>query len=215
MFELAASYRTLAISLRLPRRALTDAGTIAAAGPEQIPELVAFLRAQGARRQLAPVWTEDRVRRAGAQGLDIRHVRLARRGGAIAGVIGLWDQSAYKQAVVRGYSGWLKMASRLGRLIVPRIGEHVRTAYASMVCVAGDDPAVFRPLLREAYRLAAAMRFDYLVVGLDAGDPLLPVARAYPHVEYPSRLYVVSWAKGGDLDEPLDGRPAYVDVATL
>jgi hypothetical protein len=84
-----------------------------------------------------------------------------------------------------------------------------------LVCVANDDPALFARLLREVYILARARRFDYLLVGLDARDPLLGVVRGYRHWSYASRLYLGSWSNGEALHERLDDRPAYVDVATL
>lgn len=222
-FNQVAAYRTLALSLkrcsvfRRPFPVFGRAGKedIVAGSSGQLPELVRFLRAEGACRQLFPVWTEEGVRNLVAFGLRIEDIRIARRDGEIVGAIGLWDQSAYKQAVVRAYSGWLKAAAWLRGSIVPRIGEHVRSAYAALICVANDDVAVFSSLLRQVCHLAIAGRFEYLLVGLDARDALLAVARAYPHVSYPSHLFLASWSHRGHLHEQLDQRPAYVDIATL
>jgi hypothetical protein len=214
-FHEVTSYRTLALALRRSRRTAPGEEEIVAASPEQIPALIGFLRTHGRRRQLFPAWTEDAVRNFAPLGLSIDNIRVARRDGRVVGVIGLWDQSAYKQAVVRGYSGWLKPAGWLGGLIVPRIGAHVRSAYAAMICIANDDLAVFSCLLRHVCDLAAAARFEYLVLGLDVRDPLLAIARSYRHFSYPSRLYLASWCNRGPFHEQLDQRPAYVDVATL
>jgi hypothetical protein len=147
----------------------------------------------------------------GAFGLSAEDIRVARKDGAIAGVIALWDQSAYKQSVIRGYSGWLRAAAPL----LPRPGTELRSAYASLICIANDDAAIFRSLLEEVYNLAAKRGFAYLLIGLDVRDPLLDIARAYSHVAYPSRLYLASWPNGGFFDESLDARPVYVDIATL
>jgi hypothetical protein len=98
------------------------------------------------------------------------------------------------------------------------VGEEVRSAYGALVCVRNDDLRTFGRLLREVHALASWRRFDYLLVGLDARDPLLKVVRAYPHFSYPSRLYLatgITGSSGGSLHEQLDGRPAYVDIATL
>jgi hypothetical protein len=208
-FHEVAAYRTLAISVK--KRRVEDSEDIMAGSVDQLSELVEFLRIDGSRRQFFPAWTEESLRSLGAFGLPLENIRIARRDGAIAGVIALWDQSAYKQAVVRGYSGWMKAVSWM----LPRVGDEVRSAYAAMICVANDDTAVFARLLREIYNLAGARGFDYLLVGLDARDPLLPAARAYSHFLYPSRLYLASWSNGGHLYEQLDQRPVYVDIATL
>jgi hypothetical protein len=212
-FHEAARYRTDALPVRRSKPALGGREEIVPGTADQLPEVARYLRTEGAHRQFFSVWTDDRLRDLDRLGLRIEDMRIARNHGAIAGVVALWDQTAYKQAVVRGYSGWLKAVAPLTSL--PRVGDEVRCAYASLVCVANDDPALFGRLLREVYNLASSRRFDYLLVGLEARDPLLRVVRAYPHVTYPSRLYVASWSDGGRLHEQLDGRPAYVDVATL
>ena len=207
-FHEVARYRTLAIKLRpLPPGEGRGERQIMAGSLDQVPEIVRFLRTEGSRRQLFPVWTEEAL--TNLDGLKIEDIRIARRGGAIAGVIALWDQTAYKQSIIRGYSGWMKAVAPF----LPRAGHHLRSAYASLICA--TSPEVFGELLREIYNLASERRFDYLLVGLDARDPLLKVARAYRHHTYPSRLYLASWSNGGATHEQLDHRPAYVDIATL
>ncbi len=112
----------------------------------------------------------------------------------------LWDQSAYKQSIVRGYSGWLRA---LGLILpgvgVPRVGDEVRSAYASLVCIDGDDPRLFRRLLCAIYDMARERRLAYLLIGLDARDPLLAVTRLAAHfvLEPPlSRVVVRSHSWG-------------------
>lgn len=211
MFHEAAAYRTLAVRLRRGRPPGAGGVAIGAGSSDQLPEIVEFLQSHGLRRQLFPVWTVDRLRHLGPLGLAASDIRVARRNGSIVGTLALWDQSAYKQTIVKGYSGWLKAAAPL----LPRAGTELRSAYAALVCVAGDDTDVFGQLLRDVYRLARARGFEYLLIGLDARDPLLPVAQRYSHVSYPSRLYLAQWPRGDFEDARLDARPAYVDCASL
>jgi hypothetical protein len=234
-YRLAARYVTLALPLWRSKPALGGPEDIAPATSDALPEVVRFLRRDGARRQFFSAWTESSLRDLTALGLRIEDIRVARVGGEIAGVMALWDQTAYKQAVVRGYSGWLKLVASVStigaplfpRAIVPGVGDALRSAYAAFICVANDDSRLFGRLLREIFNLARSRRFDYLLVGLDARDPFLGIARAYAHVSYPSRLFLVTWAgrsgepgasnspRGGSFHEQLDDRLAYVDVATL
>ena len=215
-FREVAAYRTLALPVRR-KPPLAGPEEIVPGSADQLSELAGFLRAEGVRRQLFPVWTEDALARLEGFGLRLEDIRIARRCGAIVGVIALWDQTAYKQSIVRGYSGWMKALSP----ILPRIGDTIRSVTASLVSVVNDDPQVFARLLREVYRAARSRGFAYLLVGLDARDPLLKIARTYSHYSYPSRLYLASWANGhggsngGALHAQLDERPAYVDIATL
>lgn len=210
-FREAARYVTLALRIRRPRPTLHRAKQIEPASPDHVEELADFLHREGQRRQLFSVWTADALRRLDTYGLRLDDIRIARRGGAISGIVALWDQSAYKQSVVRGYSGWLKAAAPF----LPRPGSELRSACAALVCIANDDTEVFGNLLREIYNLACRRGFEYLLIGLDLRDPLLGIARAYSHMSYPSRLYLASWPNGGPRHEQLDARPAYVDIATL
>jgi hypothetical protein len=207
-FREVARYVTLALRVRRSSRLRRPSG-FASALP--LEEIAGFLQREGARRQLTSVWTAEALRALGAYGLRHDDIRVARGHAGITGVVALWDQSPYKQSEIRGYSGWLRAAAPL----LPRPGTQLRSAYAALVCVANDDPATFRSLLHEIHTLAAERGFEYLLIGLDARDPLLRVARAYPHVAYPSRLYLASWPDGGPSYEPLDARPAYVDIASL
>lgn len=210
-FREIARCRTLAIPAGRQKAAVGGDFEIRPASAGELPALARFLRAQGVRRQLSPVWTEEKLRALRGYGLNLDDVRIATRRGTIVGTMALWDQTGFKQSVVRGYSGWWKALAP----VLPRIGQQLRSVYASLVCIADDDAAVFRALLREVYNLACARRADYLLIGLDARDPLLRPARAYRHLSYGSRLYLASWRNGGPCHEQLDDRPAYVDIATL
>jgi hypothetical protein len=209
-FREVTAYRTLAISLRRARPLLDGGETIVRGSDVALAELVRFLQTEGARRQLFPAWTEDDVRHVSTLGLSLDDVCVAVRGSAIAGVMALWDQSAYKQTVVRGYSGWLRALTP----VLPRAGAIVRHAYASLICVSNDDPNLFARLLRDIYCLARSRGFQYLLVGLEARDPKLGIARAYSHYLYPSRLYFARWP-GATRHEDPDDRLVYVDIATL
>lgn len=222
-FHPVADYCTLAIDVHRAKPPLTCRAQISSGRPNDLAELVEFLQIHGPRRQFFPVWTEESLLRLAPFGLSMEDVQIARRKGQIVGACALWDQSAFKQTIVRGYSGWLRAAAPVwnasaplfGRTPLPNPGEKLRHAYAALICVAEDDIQVFAALLRAVYNLAHARGFSYLMVGLDARDPLLPAARAYGHVLYSSRFYLAEWPDGGHLHEQLDQRPAYVEIATL
>jgi hypothetical protein len=205
-FHEVARYLTLAIRVRRGAR-----GQPRTRSAPALSEVASFLGREGPRRQLNTAWSTHALERLSGYGLRAEDIHVARVDGAIAGVMALWDQSAYKQSIIHGYSGWLRAAAP----VLPRPGTKLRSAYVSLVCVAHDDVRVFESLLREIHEEAAARGFEYLLIGFDARDPLLAAARAYPHVVYPSRLYLATWPTGGPAHEPLDARPVYVDVATL
>jgi hypothetical protein len=86
-------------------------------------------------------------------------------------------------------------------------------AFASCVCVAGDDPAVLRSLLPAGVMTAYKRGKAYLMAGLADDDPLLPVVKRYLHVTYHSDLYALSWSDG--VVDRVDSRVPYIEIATL
>ena len=223
--RLLTRFHTLGIILRRPLKALPFPGALERGAVETLPEIVAFLRREGARRQLFPAYDEQDFNGGPATlGFAVRDFLVARRDGAICGVLGLWDQAGYKQSVVRGYDRSLRLlrpfynlgARLLGAAPLPAAGEHIHSAYASFICVADDDLGTFAALLRAAYNLAAERRYAHLMLGMAEGDPLLAEALHYAHISYWSRLYVGYWEQdAGKFYEGLDRRGAYCEIAML
>jgi hypothetical protein len=189
-----------------------------------VPTIVALLHHQGARRALFPAYAEaDFVPGTPlTQGFRLADLLVYRREGRVTGVAGLWDRTATKQAVVRAYSRplrwarpWFNAAARVvGTAGLPAPGRPLPLAYASFVAVADDEPAIFRSLLRGLCGLAAG-QCGFLVVDLAENDPLLSVARGFPHFAYWRRLYAVAFAGGPDLHPHVVGRVPYVETAAL
>jgi hypothetical protein len=218
---------TLALRLRQTKIEKPELRNITKAVRDDLPEIIAFLQRQGAARQFYPFYREEDFCGPETRGFSREDFFIARRNGEIVGVTGLWDQSDFKQTVVRGYAGWLRMARPAYNFTaglsahppLPGVGEKVSSAYASFVCAADDSPEVFRPLLARVYEEAAKRGFSYLMVGFDERDPLLRVAQSYSHIAYPSRIFIASWDDQCQhferFYEQLDKRIPYFEIAAL
>jgi hypothetical protein len=189
----------------------------------RLDEIVAFLREYGRRRQLFPVLERDHFR----DGQTYRDLRLAdlgvvRRDGRIAGVLGSWDQSAYKQEIVEGYSKRLRrlrpaydlLALLMGAQRLPRPGAPIRTAFGCLRCLADDDPDVLAALLDHARERAARQGQAFLMVGFDDREPLLRSLGRPLTVTYQSDVFLGSFAGEGTAVD-LDGRPVHVEIGAL
>jgi hypothetical protein len=224
---------TLAIILRRPRLPAslgsmrpgqTPSYHLSQGSAVDVGDVVTFLQHYGAARQFFPAYVEaDFCDSPTTLGFQVEDFILARRAGQLVGVMGLWDQSGYKQTVVRAYPDPLRRlrpfyniwARLSGGPPLPPPGRPIHFAYASFICIAGDEPAIFRALLQRACALAAARGYAYLMVGLSERDPLLAVARHYSHIPYYSRLYTVCWKDEVNFHEKLDRRIPYVEIAAL
>jgi hypothetical protein len=211
-------------ALASPRRsgpARPAAGDAVVAGSwELAPAIRRCLERNGTRHQLAPSWGGLLFDPAHTPGLQPPSFRVALREGRVVGCAARWDQSAVKQAVVRGYGPRLARRLRLVNLAariggwprLPPAGERLRASFLSHLAVDDDDPAVATALLRAIRRDGAERHDDCLLLGLAAGHPLA-AAVGRRSVSYRTRLFVAWWP--GDREPALDGRPLGAEVAVL
>lgn len=192
---------------------------------EDMAAIAVRLERSHRRLQFAPVWrardllNPDRVR-----GLRPNDFLVIRRGVGIAGVVALWDQSAFKQTVVRGYRGTLSglrpavnaFAPLVGLPHLPRPGEPLRQVYLSHLAIEDDDPALFRSLLAAALAEARRRNFGLALLGLASRHPLAAVlAGKFYHREYRALLHLVHWDDGRSAVEALQPRIPHVEIAVL
>jgi hypothetical protein len=188
-------------------------------------ELAAVLARNNSRYQFAPCWTaHDLMSPTRVRGLRPADFLVATRRGAIVGCAALWDQRAFKQVTVRGYSRGLDRCRTLintlglfvGAPALPAAGDQLAFAHLSHLAADDDDPDVVVGLVAAGCRAAQAAGLDYITIGVSATGPLRdPVCRAFPHRSYPSVLYVGFWPDGQPVADGLDARPSHPEMAIL
>jgi hypothetical protein len=212
------------INLRRRKPAIAADCEIIRGRRELLPEIVDCLNRNNARKQFAPVHDVESFlhgnRWRDFQPLDFY---VARRNDQVVGVIGRWDQSAFKQTRVISYGKRLRwmvpaanaVQSLLGAPAFPEPGQYVPFFYVSFIAVDQDDRGVFRALLREVYNGGVGSSFRYAMVGLHERDPLLTVLQEYSLTPFAGRLFCVCFADGEPAFRNLDDRVPYVEAATL
>lgn len=196
------------------------------ANKSDIPSIVACLGRNGQRHQFGPAWDEHLLTcPVRCRGLQVEDFLIVQAGGHTVACAAVWDQSAFKQVVVKGYDGvlgrsrpWLNLALAItGRPRLPNPGGEFACAYLSHLAVDGDDPHIATSLLSAASDYARARGIDYLVVGLPDGHPLLGAAsRVLRGRSYESRLYLVHRENGKQWIEQFDDRRfSFPEVALL
>jgi hypothetical protein len=187
------------------------------------PELAEFLNAGGPRFQLAAQWDESRLRSLEAHGLRQEDFKVIRAAGRIVAAAALWDQRAFRQIVVRGYSPLLagarplvNLAARVrGAPTLPAIGSILANAFLSPLATAPGHESALPALIDALAQDATRRGLSFLTLGFAANDPRLPLVRRHFSTRtYASRLYQVAWP-----DEParpaLDARRIGPDLAFL
>jgi hypothetical protein len=135
----------------------------------------------------------------------------------------MWDQRAFKQVIVRGYSQrfarWRRVANVaapwVGLPALPAIGRALQFVYLSHVAIDDDQSDVTSALVSDALRRLPA-GVDYMVTAFAETSPmLLPAACVGRHRRYRSVLYLACWPDGRDFVDSLDARPPHPEVAIL
>ena len=204
-FQSYARMRTLAIYCRRKRPGLPmPVGLQLVRGSAaHAKAIIDCLQRNSARYQLAPHWTgETLFNPEQAPDLAPENFFLALDGERVLGCLAAWDQSRFKQTVVRDYSGalgqWrglINLGARLaGWPVLPPPQAPFRYCYASHLAIDDDRADLFAALLRALYNHAASQNYSYFMLGLSEAHPLLKkVTGTYRHIDYKSILYLVTW----------------------
>ncbi len=221
--------RTFSVHLAgRPRRASAAGISVERARIEQLPAIVACLDRYGATRQFAPRWSLADFAADSPRVPDLGpgDFRVAVRDGRVVGTLASWDQSRFKQTVVVGYGGGMRLLRSLsaiaGRLLgfapLPEVGMPFHYFYAAFrsVCPSEPDPvAVFRVLLSTLFDESLGRGYGFFMLGLHERDPLASVLDDFRYTPYDARIYAVHWPEGAAFADGLDGRAPAPEVATL
>ncbi|MBW3575228.1 MAG: BtaA family protein [Actinobacteria bacterium] len=220
-----ATVRSHSISLLWPRRPpQVDGLRIERAGPDDMEEMAQRWREVAPGRQFSPVHDADSLTAwiERAPGLDPSCYRLARwADGRLAGFVGLWDQSSFKQTVVTGYSPKLAAVRLAFNTVAPAMhaprlppaGGELHHLTAVHVCVPPECPEVLRALVVDAYNELRGSGYSFLSIGLDAADPLSAALSGL--LSQPTDIWACVATLDGAESLSFDGRPVHHEIALV
>ena len=182
--------------------------------------IVDCLNRNGVCKQFARYWTRDSLFTSSLSPADFF---LTLDGDRVVGCLACWDQNAFKQTVVRGYSGaiarWRKLLNAFSRFggwpYLPEPNTPLRPSYASHLAIDNDDPGVFAALLRALYNYNLERAYSYFMIGLSESNPFRKVVEVYRPWKYISQIYLVAWEDDDDAIAQVDSRPPALEIALL
>jgi ribosomal protein S18 acetylase RimI-like enzyme len=223
VLQRVATIRAHAVSLLWHRGIPRSSLTVAPGTERDLQEMAALWSRVAPGRQLASWHDPDSLAEwiHAAPALDIGAYLLARRrDGRLAGFLGMWDQSEFKQLRVMAYSarlaafraGFNAAAPLIGAAALPSVGAPLRHLTAVHVCVAPDEPHVLRTLLLHAYAAARGHGYAFFTIGLDVRDPLTAALRGL--LAQPTDIHAYVTAPSGRYRGPeLDDSPYHHEIA--
>jgi hypothetical protein len=218
-------YNTYAVKLKKSIR-IKDAGVDIVRGDgHNLNAIVKCLQRNGRDKQFYPYY-ESQDFESGSEYLrDFKKedFYVALKDSRIVGVLGKWDQRAFKQIVICGYDRKVNrirpvynfFADLVSFPTLPSPQSKLDSFYISFIAVDDNKPEIFSSLLSAVYNDHIGSEYTYMVAGLYEKDPLAGAVDRYPHIKYKSRIFVVCWEDGKEWLHSLDSRIPYLEVATL
>ena len=132
---------------------------------------------------------------------DYRNLWVFRKNDEILGVVGVWDQSGFKQTTVHRYDWKLNLLKPFYNLStqftgykkLPEYGEKFEYLFLTFVAVKANRLNIFSALLDHIHGQYADNRYHYMIIGLHENDPLKEALVKFRTIKYHSRMYVVSY----------------------
>ncbi|MCP4716266.1 MAG: hypothetical protein GY868_14200 [Deltaproteobacteria bacterium] len=199
---------------------VADDVSVRPATAEDLPDIVAFVRRQGPRRQFFPAYSPEDIAGSGLlKGLEAQDIFLAWKGGRLVGTLGAWDQSLYRQWYRDEPGGRAPKCDE--RCAEPGINssvtaERVSSRMLALVCIADDRPEVLAKLLEAA---KGSMRShsccSSLWLGLHESDPLCAAVCGERYELVKSSVFMVSWGEESAAPEVSAQRIPYLELGAL
>jgi hypothetical protein len=157
-------------------------------------------------------WTRD-------ASLTLEDAVVAERNGAVVGFGALWDQRPLRQELVLARGFRLSILAAAARLWSKLSGSPGLTKLGSPVPLAwvrhfgATDLDAARAVRDSLLERARQRDLRFVMLALDGADPLAPVCRGYPHLNFASTLRIASIGPGKPPIAQLSHGPALVDFS--
>jgi GNAT superfamily N-acetyltransferase len=195
---------------------------IRAATAADVPQMQAFFDRQAPRRNGYPVYDFAKVLAGDPYytGLSMGDYALAWRNGELVGMLGSWNQKAFKQTRVMGFKPVIAAirpvynlyAGLFGGFKLPAIGGMLNYLTLHTTLVKDDATDIYRALI-DWIMAHQGQKYDALACAVTHGDPLVEVPRLYKRQALFSSHF---WLSYGDDPRPtIDNRPLYVELGRL
>lgn len=197
MHELV-TFTTHILSSRIRLRREAGDHTFRRATAADAPGLLEFLRKEGSKKNLFPVIDSFDA----FYGLKIEDFYLLESGGAIVCAAALWNQTAYKQYIVKQYRGLMRGArllnpllSWLGYMKLPRVGQSLDFPMLAFFLCADDNLSCYKAFLYHIRRVIAE-KYDIFVIGVPKNHFAAGLYDRLPSVHFDTKLYAIRFLQG-------------------
>lgn len=158
-------------------------------------DLFSFLNQEGQKKELFPVIKSLDM----FYGLEIENFYLLKKSGTIVAAAALWNQTAYKQYVVKKYRGIMRWArflnpilSLLGYMKLPKENERLDFPMLSFF-LCKDDNMEYYKIFLDGINQEIKKRYDIYVIGMPKKYFANQVFRKLKSIHFDTTLYTITF----------------------
>ena len=223
-YDYLGRYFTFALSLR-PQRGDWHGIEVRPATTDDRDMIVPFLNSEGRTVNLFPCYGAADFFQPDAtfKNLSPESISLAFRGGALAGVMGAWDQSRFRQVVVESYdplrrfmrpayNAWARIR---GMPTFPPAGHATKHLFAALPVIRGGEASIASALIGHLKHQSSRRQHTTLMIGAFERDPLCSWLKRQAVFSYVTRVYVVSWDRNSAALQQLADQNLYLELGCL
>ena len=214
-------YTCPAVLIGSPASHLSTSLEILRATTEHIPAMQSFFDTHASKKQFYPYYNFSSLGNAYMLNQSLENFFLAFDKGFLVGIVGVWDQGAYKQTRIQGYSGplrWLRplinsVSTFTSGFTLPPPGSVIPSFYLHSMVIKDDDYRIFSQLIAAIRRTFNKSGYAYFLCGLDARDPLRQSLQGLKTRSFGGRHFLVSF--GNDPRVKLRSGLFYLEAARI
>lgn len=190
--------------------------SIRRAHAEDIPSMQVFFDHYGKEKEFFPCYDFSKIDSDDAyyRNLSISDYFLYFQGGELLGVVGSWNQKAFKQTRFISYHGRMKLlrhvnnitSQLLGGMRLPPAGELANYISLHSILIKNNQSELLKDMLLKVLSEYKESEFDALILGFDERDPLHKALKKFKSHTLISNHYIASY---GHIPEYLDPKNDY------
>lgn len=176
-----------------------------------LDDIVEFLNTEGRKKQFFPIYTKEDF--LNLPNFNVNDFYVAIKNNVIIGVIAKWEQTPFKQVIIKKYNNKWKWIKKFTGKILPQENEQIKQFYLGFMAIKDNDNSIFEALLGKIHN--DNRHYKYFSLILHSQDNLNRSLNKFLSIKYKSRLYITEFIKNEEIIKMIDDRIPYLELAGL
>ena len=185
-----------------------------------IEEIVSFINENGKKKDFFPVFTKKNIEDFSKLNFNLNNIYIAYFRNEILGFVGCWDQTEFKQTLVKGLSLKNKLLRYVNNYFlshiidtpaIPNLDTYIKAFFLNYIVIKDNNIDIFSQMLDAISNDYVSKNYNYFLIGLDQNDPLCNSIKNFRSFNYDAIVYLVNTSCKSLSEE----RVKYLEISRL